>query len=518
MKSHAPHAHAAHPEAGAQAHGNTLRVRRLGIDTYQELVVYMRSDSHISRAEGFEAHSRIEITRGDRHIIATLNVVHGGLLKQDEAGLSESAWRALGASDGDLVSLSHPAPNLSFQHVRAKIYGKPLTNEAAQAIITDIATGRYADIQITAFLTACSGNRMDIAETVALTRAMVAVGRRLDWGTHPVVDKHCIGGLPGNRTTLLIVPIVAACGLTIPKTSSRAITSPAGTADTMETLAPVALSMRAMRQVVEQEGGCIAWGGTVNLSPADDMLIRVERSLSLDGDGQLVASILSKKVAAGSSHVVIDIPMGPTTKIRSPEAGTLLVRRLEAVAGELGVALRTIVSDGHQPVGRGIGPALEAHDVLAVLQNDPAAPQDLRERSLTLAGAVLELGGKAAPGQGYAVAKAVLESGRAWTKFQAICKAQGGMREPPLARHTEPVRAQHRGVVKAIDNRRLARVAGLAGAPKAHAAGLLFHAQLGSSIEIGQPLYTIHAESPGELAYALSYARAQEDLITIEQT
>jgi thymidine phosphorylase len=494
----------------------SLKIRRLGIDTYQELVVYMRSACQVCKSEGFEAQSRIELRRGATCVVATLNVVHFALLEMDEIGLSEAAWHALGGIDGEAVQLAHPAPLLSFSAVRAKIYGRPLSASAAGVIVTDICAGRYSDIEMTAFITACSGGRMDVAETVALTRAMIAAGQRLHWDSQSVVDKHCVGGLPGNRTTLLVVPIVAACGLTIPKTSSRAITSPAGSADAMETLAPVALDVAAMRRVVEREGGCIVWGGAVSLSPADDLLIRVERPLGLDSDGMLVASVLSKKVAAGSTHVVIDIPVGRTAKVRSSAAGSALASRLVTVGQVLGISVKAVLTDGAQPVGYGIGPALEARDVLAVLHNERLAPHDLRLRALMLAGLVLEMGGKALPGQGLALATATLESGAAWRKFQAICEAQGGMREPPRAAYTQVVGALHGGTVVAVDNRVLARVAKLAGAPMAAAAGISFHAPLGTIVEVGQPLFTLHAASPGELAYALAYAESQEHLFTIQ--
>jgi len=237
--------------------------------------------------------------------------------------------------------------------------------------------------------------------------------------------------------------------------------------------------------------------------------------MDLDSEGQLVASVLSKKVAAGSSHVVIDIPVGPTAKVRRIESAHSLGDLLTTVGEILGIRVRTIITDGAQPVGRGIGPALEAWDVLAVLQREPGAPADLRQRALDLAAAILELGGRAAPGAGMALAREALDSGAAWTKFQAICAAQGGLREPPRARYHHVVAAMRGGRVRGIDNRRLARIAKLAGAPQAAAAGVLFHAPLGSVVVPGQPLFTIHAQSPGELAYARSYAEAQTDVIAI---
>ncbi|MCE3260989.1 MAG: thymidine phosphorylase [Pseudoduganella sp.] len=496
--------------------GYALRARRLGIDTYQQPVAYMRRDCAVCRAEGFEAQSRVELLCGARVVTATLNVTDGDLLEGQEIGLSEAAWEALGASPGAAVTVRHPAPLASFAAVRGKIHGRPLDDAAAQAIVGDIVGGRYPDIHLSSLITACSGNRLDLAETIALTRAMAAAGKHMSWPASVVVDKHCVGGLPGNRTTLLVVPIVAACGMTMPKTSSRAITSPAGTADTMETLAPVAIGIDAMRRVVEQEGGCIVWGGSVTLSPADDVLIRVERPLELDSDGLLVASVLSKKLAAGASHVLIDIPVGRTAKVRSDQAARDLAARLEAAGRALGLAVRCVLSDGSQPVGVGIGPALEAMDVLAVLQGQAGAPQDLRQRALALAAGVLELGGRAAPGAGLALAAQVLDSGAAWAKFQAICAAQGGLREPPVAPCTHALPARHAGRVVGIDNRKLATLAKLAGAPRAAAAGVRFFAPLGSRLEVGQPMLSIHAESPGELAYALEYAEAQSNLVTVE--
>ena len=492
----------------------TLRLRRLGIDTYTDPVLFMNAECPVFRSEGFDARARVKVTLGTRHIIATLHVVNGGLLRPDEAGLSEFAWRTLEAAEGARVHVAHPEPVASVSRLRAKVYGSRLGPADMRAIIGDIAAGRYSDLQLAAFVTATAGDRLDEAETLALARAMLEVGERLRWDFPRVADKHSVGGLPGNRTTPLVVAMVAACGVPIPKTSSRAITSPAGTADTMEVLAPVDLDVPAMRRVVEQEGGCVVWGGAVRLSPADDVLIRVERPLDFDSEGQLVASVLSKKAAAGSTHVVIDMPVGPTAKVRSAATAEALAARLRTVGSALGLELRIEQTDGSQPVGRGIGPALEARDVLAVLQGE--GPPDLRERAMRLAGAVLELAGAAAGGQGPGMAAAALADGRAWRKFQAICEAQGGMREPPRPSLTHVVEAPMSGRVAGFDNRRLARVAKLAGAPSDKAAGLDLHVRVGDAVERGQPLFTLHAEAPGELAYALDYLEKQEDIVILE--
>ena len=492
-----------------------VRARRMGIDTQSELVVFMRKDSPVCRSEGFAAHNRVLLRAANKHAIATLYQTSGDLLDICDAGLSESAWQKLGVGEGDEIVITHPEPLDSLSLVRSRIYGNRLDDRAMRAIVADVVEGKYSDIHISSFLTACATEALDPAEILGLTRAMVAVGERLHWDSPVIADKHSIGGLPGNRTTPIVVAICAALGLTIPKTSSRAITSPAGTADMMETLAPVELSIADIHRVVDREGGCIAWGGAVKLSPADDVLIRVERALDIDTEGQLIASVLSKKVAAGATHLVLDVPVGPTAKVRNDHAARSLTEGLLAVCKAFGIKARVLQGDGSQPIGRGIGPALEARDVLAVLQGDPGAPKDLRERAVQLAGALIELAGARERG-GDLLAAQTLDDGRAWKKFQRICEAQGGMRTPPASAYREPVLSAHSGHVAVIDNRKIAKLAKLAGAPDAKAAGVDLHIRTGELAVASQPLCTVHAESPGELAYAMSYAVANPDIFRIE--
>ncbi|PTX13111.1 thymidine phosphorylase [Pontibacter mucosus] len=493
---------------------NELKFRNLGIDTQQEHVAYMRSDCHVCKSEGFAALTRIRVSDHQKHIVASLNVIESELLSPGEISLSKGAWKALQVKDGDSVTVSHLTPVESMRYVRSKIYGNKLPAEAYHLIIQDIVQGNFSNVDIAAFVTGCA-MKMSEEEVISLTEAMIEVGEKMVWGVPLVVDKHSVGGLPGNRTTPIVVSIIAACGLIIPKTSSRAITSPAGTADTLETITRVSLSSEEIKQVVSKEGGCFAWGGSVKLSPADDIIIRVERALDIDSEGQLIASVLSKKKSAGATHVVIDIPVGETAKVRDVEAGEKLRRQVEQVALAIGLQIKVLLSDGSQPVGRGIGPVLEALDVLAVLENEMTAPQDLKERALVLAGNLLELAGKVPDGKGVRVAQDIVESGEAYRKFKAICLAQGGFTRPELAPYHYEVKAEKAGTVQRVDNRRLAKVAKLAGAPDDPAAGVLFAAPLGKKVALDEVLYTIFAESEGELLYALEYVSNEKNIITI---
>lgn len=494
-----------------------LRAVRMGIDTHQEYVIYLREDSAVVRAEGFAASARVRISDGKREAICTLNVVDTHILEENTIGLSNALWDELDPLDE--VTVSHAPVVSSMSAVRAKIYNRELDNDEIRAIVGDVARGYYSDVQISSFLTACAGGRLNNDEVTGLTDAMVTVGDRLEWpGIEHVYDKHCIGGLPGNRTTPLVVAIASSCGLVVPKTSSRAITSPAGTADTMETMTRVELDIDDIRRVIETTGACLAWGGAVKLSPVDDLLIRVERALDLDSEGQMVASVLSKKLAAGSNRILIDIPVGATAKVRDVETAHGLVDLFEYVGRNLGVAVTTVLTDGTQPIGRGIGPALEAHDILSVFRNEENAPRDLREKALELSAHLLSMADGKTYDQVWQEAVDALESGRALEQFLRICEAQGGFREPGRAEYRRTLNSHQSGRVTGIDNRRIARLAKLAGAPRQPTAGLELLVHVGDVVETGQPLLQVHAESEGELDYALVYYLHNRDMIQMESS
>jgi thymidine phosphorylase len=484
-----------------------LKLRRVLIDTYHENVAYMHRDCEVYRAEGFKALSKVEVRTNGHAILATLNVVDDeAIVACGELGLSKSAFEQMDGENGLSATVAQAEPPASIGALHRKLDGERMTAQELQAIVQDITAHRYSKIELTAFVVACNRDELDREEVYFLTEAMINAGRRLDWHESRIVDKHCIGGIPGNRTSMLVVPIVAAHGMLCPKTSSRAITSPAGTADTMEVLANVELPMEQLQDIVREHRGCLAWGGTANLSPADDVLISVERPLSLDSPGQMVASILSKKISAGSTHLVLDIPIGPTAKVRSMPQAQRLRRLFEYVARRLNLTLDVVITDGRQPIGYGIGPVLEARDVMRVLEDDPRAPNDLRQKSLRLAGRMIECDPDVRGGDGYAIARNILDSGRALAKMNDIIQAQGSKdfdhNNVVLGELSFEVRAPHVGVVTHIDNLQLARIAGLAGAPKVQCAGVDLLCKLGDPVQADALLYRVYASYAADLEFA----------------
>ncbi|MGU9978998.1 thymidine phosphorylase family protein [Phreatobacter sp. HK31-P] len=486
-----------------------LRIRRIALDTGRENVAVISRRSKALRPEVFRGFSRVELRHATKTMPMTLLITDDdALVGPDEIGLAEPAFRRFGRPAGDWVSVTPATPPASLDAVREKIMGHTLSTAAIDAIIDDIAHYRYSDMEIAAFLVG-SASFITGEELLALTRAMASAGTQLNWGRPIVVDKHCIGGIPGNRTSMVMVPIVAAHGLTMPKTSSRAMTSPAGTADTMEVLARVDLGMDEMREVVNACHGCLVWGGHVNLSPADDILISVERPLGIDTREQMVASIMSKKFAAGSTHLLVDLPVGPAAKLRNATEAMRLRKLFEFVGGHLGIAVEVVTTDGRQPIGNGIGPVLEAADVMAVLSNDPSAPADLREKSLRLAAHVLDFDPGLRGGTGYARARELLESGAALRQMEKIIDAQGPSScRTDLGTMTTDILAPADGVVNSIDCLRLNRLARTAGAPLDKGAGIRIFKKIGDRVEMGEPLYRIHAFDQAEFDLAAAAADA----------
>lgn len=486
-----------------------LTIKPIPINTFRENVLILSRDCQALRPERLKGSRKVEIEADGQRLLATVVIAEDPrLVAADEVGLTQPAFRRLGAAAGARARVAPAPPPSATSAIFDKIRGDTLSPAQLTDVVHDLVDHRWSDMEIAAFLVACA-SFMTAEETLALTDAMARAGKRLAWDKQPVVDKHCIGGVPGNRTSLIVAPIVAAHGLLFPKTSSRAITSPSGTADTMEVLARVDLDEEEMRAVVERCNGCVVWGGRVDLSPADDVLISVERPLSIDTPDQMVASILSKKIAAGASSLIIDIPVGPSAKVRDTLSALRLRKLFEFVGVRLGLHIEVIVTDGSQPIGRGIGPALEMRDVLAVLQGARDAPADLTEKAVKLAGRLLELDPDVRGGQGEARARELLSNGVAMKKMTQIAEAQG---PSPISNAigalAHEVVARKDGWITGVDCLRIARIARLAGAPTDPGAGIDLLKRKGDHVRVGEPLYRIHGVERTDFDHAASAADA----------
>ncbi|NNL67780.1 MAG: thymidine phosphorylase family protein [Myxococcales bacterium] len=490
-----------------------FRLRRVRIDTQSEHVVFIHERTVRDGALGFQPLDRVRVFHDGAEVTGVLNFCSDSLLAKDEIGLSEAAFEDIGIPERSLVSATHARSPGSLARVRAKLGGSRLSREDFDSILEDVVARRYSKPELSMFVLACALRNLDRDELVDFTGAMVDSGSRLSFDAPVVADKHCIGGIPGNRTTMVVVPILASLGVLIPKTSSRAITSSAGTADTMGALAEVELDAKRIYEVVSRVGGCITWGGALDLAPADDVLITVERPMQIDTESQMVASILAKKKTSGATHTLIDLPLGPSAKIRSQREADEIGSLFQMVAQTLDLSVDIVVTDARGPIGRGVGPRLEALDVLSVLRREADAPQDLREKSLFLASRLLDRTGTGPGPSGYRAAQEALDSGRAEATFEAIVDAQGRRALPDAAPFRHEIESKHDGRIREIDCLEINRIAKLAGSPANASAGLRLLRTVGEVVERGEPLYEIHAQNEAQLEFAREYAESAADIV-----
>ncbi|GMU73502.1 MAG: phosphonate metabolism protein/1,5-bisphosphokinase (PRPP-forming) PhnN [Burkholderiales bacterium] len=493
--------------AALTAASRRLRVVRYPVDTWRERVVYLPPASIVGSA-AYLGSDRVEIAAGDRKILATVHVADTEpRLADDDIGLSRQAYDDLGVPAGTRVDLRRAAAPATRDMLRAKLRGTALSEAEYGRLLRDVVEGRYAPGEVAAFLVAAT-QRLTDDEVVALARVRSTFMTPMRWDEPIVVDKHSMGGVPGSRITLIVIPIVAAHGLAIPKTSSRAITSAAGTADAMEVLARVDLTADEVRATVRRARGCIAWNGRLNHSTLDDVMNAITRPLGIDSNRWSVASILSKKLTAGSTHVIIDLPYGPQAKLRTRDEAAELGRLFERVGTALGLVVEAHATDGSAPIGRGIGPSLEVRDVLQVLDHDPAAPRDLAAKAVDFASRILAWDPRVGTVEaGRARAEELLRSGAARERFDAIVEAQGRHATPSLpGAFVHAVHAQRSGKVESIDIARVSEIARRAGAPLDKSAGVDLAARVGDPIRRGDTLYTIHASATAELEAAADLA------------
>ncbi|MDD1676056.1 MAG: AMP phosphorylase [Methanomicrobiales archaeon] len=459
---------------------------------------------------GLVVGDRVKVLFKERSCIKDIHIAME-MLDRGEIGFCKTTGPCeITVPEGDEIDVFPVSKPESVEYIKKKMNGGRYSKTELHTIIQDIADNMLNEVELTAFVLSNYLQNVDTDEIEWMTRAMIETGERLHIEHGTVVDKHSIGGVPGNKISLLIVPIIAASGLLIPKTSSRAVTSASGTADTMEVLANVSLTMDEIKEITEQVGGVIAWGGTTTIAPADDLIIQVERHLSIDPKPQLIASILGKKGAIGAKHVVIDIPVGGS-KVLDLDHGKELANAFTELGRRIGLEVSCLLTYGKQPIGMAIGPALEAQEALHALE-DPSSPRSLIEKSVGIAGTLLEMSGKAINGSEYA--NDMLKTGKALKKFKEIVEAQGG--DPritsamiPVGDLTHHVQTTFGGAVSSIDNGRLVRLARAAGAPKDKGAGVLLHKKLGFQVKNDEVLFTIYAEKDWKLDRAIALAASE---------
>tara|TARA_Y100000034_G_scaffold136807_1_gene215960 strand:+ start:2155 stop:3603 length:1449 start_codon:yes stop_codon:yes gene_type:complete len=472
-----------------------VRVKKLDLSTSGVRVVVL-NDEDASKLNLYGL-DRVKIKKRNRCVIAILDI-SDGMVKKGEVGCFKEVSDSLNLKNRDEVKIEYIKKPRSIYYIKEKLDGKVLDKPKINEIVKDLVEDGLSEIEVTYFVSGCYRNGLNLEEVSNLTKAIVKNSKRLKLGKK-VVDKHGIGGVPNNRTSMIIVPILAAAGLIVPKTSSRAITSPSGTSDTMEMFSNVDFTVKEIEKIVRKTNGCLVWGGTKELASADDKLIKIERPLSLDPEGIMLASIMSKKFSVGAKKLLIDIPVGKTAKIKNMKKALHLKNRFINLGKKLGMKVKVLISDGRQPVGNGVGVALEARDVLRVLKNEGV--EDLKEKSVLMAGIILEMSGFK---NGKEKALEILESGDAYDKFKEIVKAQKGkVREIKLSKIKYDFKSSKNGKVVSIDNKMINQVCRILGCPRDKESGMYLDVKVGNKVINGQILFSVYAKNRKKLKESL---------------
>lgn len=458
------------------------------------------------------ADERIEIRCRDcrRGIVAVVDLAKG-LLNKKEIGVSEEVFHILGLKNGNSVDIQPSFKPLTAAYITKKIRKHSLNYGEIYSIVKDIVKERLTEIETAYFAAAVGLNDMNLDEVYYLTKAMVKTGEEIKWKNRFVLDKHCCGGVAGLRTTPLVVSIIGAAidelgiNAIIPNTSSRAITSAAGTSDDIEILTGIEFTTEKLKKIVRKIRACFIWNGILGLAPADDKIIQVERTIHLESHEQLVASILAKKIAMGTTHVVMEIPHGNSAKFTKKSARHIKYL-MNKIASRFNLKIKCLLTDGSQPVGNGIGPCLEMKDILSILRRSENRPLDLEERALILSNELMAF--VLPKKQAVEICKQMLNSGKAYEKFKQILKIQGGSdNESEISKKLEPgkfhetIKSNKNGKIIAIDNKKIAYLCRLLGCPVDKASGIFLHAHVGAYIEENGDLFTLYAESKDKLDY-----------------
>ncbi|MBI2045004.1 thymidine phosphorylase family protein [Candidatus Pacearchaeota archaeon] len=461
---------------------------------------------------GVQSRDRISIKKAggkDGEIFTFVNTIDG-LIKENEIAISSETKERINLKNGQRVEVRLAESPKSVLYIKKKVDGKKLSEKEIRSIIIDVVDNSLGETEIALFVSGMYEKGMTFRETIGLTKAILDTGFRVELPYKIIADKHCVGGVPGNRTTPIVVSICAAGGLIVPKNSSRAITSAAGTADVIEAIARVDFSPDEIKKIIRKTGACMVHGGGLGMVPADSRIIQVEKILKIDPGAQLLASIMSKKLASGSTHVVIDIPYGKGAKFTEKEA-LALRKKFNKLAKYFKIKIECLLTDGTQPIGNGIGPIFELLDIIKILDPNQDGPKDLEKKSLLLAGKLFEMTGKANKGEGIALAEKILDSGKAFEKFKEIIKAQSGsLRKIKLAKYNHEVFAKKSGKVFEIINSDLNSIARLAGSPDDKAAGIYLFYHVGDYVKRGQQLFLICSESKPRLNQALEFYKKKK--------
>ncbi|MFH1801328.1 MAG: thymidine phosphorylase [archaeon] len=474
------------------------------LEWYADVPVAMLNQKTAERI-GVHIKDRIFLKSNSHEMSTIVNTVDKWV-KEDEIAVSNKIKKRLNLKKGQKIDAVLAMPPKSLSFIKKKLNNGRLSKKEIEEIIGDIVNNSLSESEIAMFVSAMYKYGLNMNETIFLIEAILKTGELLNLKKKFIADKHSIGGVPG-RTTPIVVSICASAGLIFPKTSSRAITTPAGTADVIETIARVDFSMKELRKIIQKTGACMVWGGGLEMVPADSIIIQIEKVLNIDPESQMLASIMAKKLAVGSNYILIHIPYGRTAKVNRQKA-VALKKKFEKLGKYFNKKLKCNINKNNGPVGKGVGPVLEMIDVIKILDPNQKGPKLLEKRALILSAELLEMTGKAKKGEGLKMALDILYSGKAFEKFKQIIKAQEGdldFKKLQPAKLKKDFYSAKSGRISEIDNKKINLLARIVGCPSDKRAGVYLHFNAGEKVRKGEKIITIYSENRSRLKQASKF-------------
>ena len=485
----------------------TARTKIIDIHEGEDLVVLINEQD--AREHGITSMDKVSLIYDDKEFVFDANL-SSRLVQRGEVGIFEDIREKYHLKANQLVTVSFTKNSSeALDALKKWLNGKRLNQKEILAIMKDISNNRFTDVLTTYFSAMGFFFPSKDEDLYWMAKAMAETGEMLHF-SGVVADKHCMGGVPGNETTMIMIPLLTSLGIKMPKTFSKAITTPAATGECVSVLMDISFTKKEIQQLVKKNNCClIRWGG-LDLAPADEKLIKVAYPLSMQSYSRTVVSIMAKKYAMGINHSLIDIPVWPSAKVPDMKTAKRLKKKYEYVGRKLGMKMKVEITDALQPIGAGIGAVLQVREVLRVLQQHPARPMDLEKKAIHLCAEIIELVGLAKGKAAQKLAYGQLISGKARTMMQKIIKAQRGNPNIPseglkLAKITHDIHAEKSGKVTAIDMKAVNVTARTLGAPLDLQAGLYLHKKLGDTVKKGEVLYTMYVNDEGKIRLAKEF-------------
>lgn len=489
------------------------RTRLIDIQEWDSLTILL--NEHEAWDHGINSMDKVALMYEGKEIVVDADLSHS-YIKPGEVWILKDVVQKYHIQANKPVAIAFTSNSaLSIEALKKGLKGVKLNEKETFAIMKDIATNRFTDT-LTTYYSALGFFFPSINhELYVMAKAMAETGEMLHF-PWVVADKHCMWGVPGNETTMIMIPLLTSLGIKMPKTFSKAITTPAATGECVSVLMDISFSKPQIEKLVKEHNTCLVRGGGLDLAPADEKLIRAAYPLSMQSYSRTVVSIMAKKYAMGINHSLIDIPMGPTAKVPDMKTALELKKQFIYVGQKLWMKVHVEITDAIEPIGAGIWAVLQVREVLRVLQHHELRPMDLQNKAVFLAAKIIELVGMAkghGPARGKTAEKLALEtikSGKAWKKMQEIIKAQHGNPNVKsewlqLAKIKKEIKAEKDGTVRSIDMKILNVVARTLGAPIDLQAWLYLRKKTGDAVKKWDIIYVLYANEAPKIQMAIDY-------------